>query len=91
MNNLDKHDIEHLLWIMGKGGRTCDSCKRLRGILAEMQVGIEAVETFRDKQRELIHNHEGVADGATGRLELQMHSRYLEEDRHPIEGVKNNE
>jgi hypothetical protein len=61
MNNLDSNDIEHLLWLMNDGrGKDCDSCNRVRGILAEMQVGIEAIETFRDKQRELIHNHEGV-------------------------------
>ena len=60
MNNLGSNDIEHILWIMGNDGKDCDSCNRLRGILAEMQVGIEAVEEFRNKQRELIHNHEGV-------------------------------
>ena len=73
MNNLDKHDIEHLLWMIagaddrreqernrGANPLDCPQCARLRGILAEMQVGVEAVEEFRNKQRELIHNHEGV-------------------------------
>ena len=74
MNILDSYDIEHLLWLLAWSDKerdeeqrktgvkfqlSCNTCDGLRSTLLAMQVGVEAMEAFRDKQSELTHNHEG--------------------------------
>jgi hypothetical protein len=63
MNNLDSNDIEHLLYLLAwsdkareeeqkkKGVKfqlSCNTCDSLRSTLLAMQVGVEAIEAYRN-------------------------------------------